>query len=346
MKIDTCTSLRSIGLMVMLFGISSTGCMSSGGWKMPKMFSWNREPSATTLAGTTTPPLPESPANKYSPNAIASVGAGSSGPGTSSTNKAPTNGYAGQTSPTTKTASAGLAATANGYQTGPYQVGNTPVNSVQSASAYSGTTSSQPNAVAAGLPNPYGGSYGGTTGSSDIALPSNVKNSLASGPNYAATQNPYGSPSGSVPGVNSAANSGYTMTAGPAIPNALPGGTTNYPTPVANYSAPAISYPSLPNAGQISATAGGQGLPANIPLPSYPASTQTATVPPTSAYSSMEAPAIRNAGTYQPGTTARPTTYNFGASSASATSTTLPPNTASGAGPGIIPPTAPTTLYR
>ncbi len=345
MKTGTHTNLRSIGLIVTLLSVSSTGCMSSGGWKMPKMFSWNREPSATTLAGTTTPQLPESPANKYSPNAIASVGAGSSGAGTSSGNKAPTNGYAGQTSPATKTASAGLAATANGYQTGPYQVGNNSASNVQAAGAYGGATSSNPNALAAGLPNPYGGTYGGMSSKADMALPSNVKNSLASGPAYTASPSTYGPAATTMPAAHSAATSGYAMPVAPTMPNAV--ATNGNP-----YGAPAISYPSLPNVGQASATAGGQFPTNNTALPSYPAlgtSLPSAATTAGSAYSAVAPPtggqpASYQAATYQPGTTARPTTYNFG-SSASPTPT-LPPNTASGAGPGIIPPAAPTSLYR
>lgn len=347
MKIGTYTNLRSIGLVVLLLSVSSTGCTSTRGWKMPKMFSWNREPSATTLAGTTTPPLPESPANKYSPNAIASVGAGSSGYGTSSGNKAPTNGLAGQSSSTTQAGTPGLAATANGYQTGPYQVGNNAKNNVQSASAYSGTTSSQPNALASGLPNPYGGSYSGMNNSSELALPNNVKSSLASGPNHAPSS-AYGA-SAALPGTSSA-NTGYTMPDIPAVANSTTAG-------VSSYSPTAISYPSLPNVGQADVGVGGQGSKLNVPPPAYPAPSANLSAPPATAYNATNVsqypgssqPATYQPANYQPGTTARTTTYDFGANSTTGTvppQTTLPPNTASGSGPGIIPPSAPTSVYR
>jgi hypothetical protein len=120
MKIGTYNQLRIVCILSLAASLGLTGC-KAGGWKMPKM-SWNREPSASTLAGSETPKLPESPANKYSPSTIASVGAGTS-PGTSSGYKAPSNGYAGQASSTTTPVASGLAASANGYQTGPYTVG-------------------------------------------------------------------------------------------------------------------------------------------------------------------------------------------------------------------------------
>ncbi len=85
MKIGTYNQLRILCVLSLAATFGLTGCKGVGSWKMPKM-SWNREPSATTLAGTETPKLPESPANKYSPSTIASVGAGTT-PGSSSGNR-------------------------------------------------------------------------------------------------------------------------------------------------------------------------------------------------------------------------------------------------------------------
>lgn len=354
MKMGTYNQLRILCVLSLAASFGLTGCKGVGSWKMPKM-SWNREPSATTLAGTETPKLPESPANKYSPSTIASVGAGTS-PGTTSGNKAPTYGYAGQTSPTASSATTGLAATANGYQTGPYTVGQKSITA--------GNQSTNPtNSVATGLPNPYGGSYAGVNPSrpGDVALPNSVKGELANYPKpnsntvpastastgygLPATQpSAYSNPSASLPPIPSASiPSPYASTTAsnpyqnlPPLPsigtNNAPSGVSAPTQPVAA-TAPRTAAPAVPSFGGTS-----------VPIP-----TGNTLAPATATTAVDTGAANRYSGTYQPGTTARQTTYNFGtgapATAPAATATqpavSLPPNTASGAGPGLTNPSIP-----
>jgi hypothetical protein len=350
MKIGTYNQLQIVCILSLAASFGLTGC-KAGGWKMPKM-SWNREPSATTLAGSETPKLPESPANKYTPSTIASVGAGTS-PGTPSGNKAPTNGYAGQTTSATTPATAGLAASANGYQTGPYTVGQR-----ASAGSTQPNTSSTSGNVAPG-PNPYGGSYAGMnpTKPSDTTL-GGAKNSFATYPTpsastgygsapqgYAAT--PTGTPTASNLGTVPGSNPAYTGVNGglPQLPPAntygLNTSNTNVPT---NAPSPSTSYPSLPPIPGTGTLATGT-TPVNqtTQLPTYPGTLpgqptvgQTSVGNYTAGNTLTGTPASnRYSGVYQPGTTSRPTTYNFGsvtpaqATAPSNTGTSLPPNTAS-----------------
>lgn len=369
MKIGTYNQLRILCMVSLAASCGLTGCKSAGSWGMPKM-SWNREPSATTLAGSETPKLPESPANKYSPSAIASVGAGTSSAGSTSGNKAPSYGYAGQTpsttTPTNSPATAGLAASANGYQTGPYTVGQkTGTTGIQSAAG----------SLAAGQHNPYGGSYAGMTPgvkTPEMALPNSVKHALPSpststgypaptGHNIAAGYGPptqlggaaYASNPGNLPPLPGSA------TALASSPYAPASGSLAYPpaasSVASNASQPLPSTPTLPIA-----------LPGQPAAPSYPgvsAPVQTVSGPaagsvytqasqPQASQPQAGQPANRYSGVYQPGTTARATTYNFGsvspaaatAASPAPAATALPPNTASGAGPGMSYPAVP--VYR
>jgi hypothetical protein len=339
MKIGTYTQLRIVCILGLAASFGLTGC-KVGSFKMPKM-SWNREPSATTLAGSETPKLPESPANKYTPSTIASVGAGTS-PGTSSGYKAPSNGYAGQTSSTNTPNATGLAASANGYQTGPYTVGTRP-----------GATGSQPNSgtpsnVAAG-PNPYGGSYAGMTPAkpSDSSSQNGVKGALANYPAPSASTG-YGS-------VPQTSGSAYT-TGVAALPQLPPATTTNsYGATAPNsYSAPPPSnpyqnLPPIPSTSTIAAGTApiGQTPQSNIPsypgVPTQPTAGQTSVGSYTAGNSSVGSqPSNRYTGAYQPGTTSRSTTYNFGsvapaqATAPAATGTQLPPNTASNPPVGVM----------
>ncbi len=355
MKIATYKQLRFVCMISLAASFGLTGCKGVSSWKMPKM-SWNREPSATTLAGSETPKLPESPANKYSPSTIASVGAGTS-PGTTSGNKAPSYGYAGQASPTTSSTSTGLAATSNGYQSGPSTFGQKSTTGAQPSLNSTG-------AVASSLPNPYGGTYGGLTGTKpvDPSLSNSAKNSLAAYPGPNASTG-YGT-------TAPTAGSAYTGTSTTMPP--LPGvtvATSAYATPTA--SNPYQNLPPLPaaNAGFANTTPASLPAAPSVPssygnTPSYPGTSAyantipaptntaaTSAVPlsnvappgvnaaPGSAYALEPTTANRYSGAYQPGTTARKTTYNFGGVTPAATSapanTLLPPNTASGSGPGL-----------
>ncbi len=364
MKIATYKQLRFVCMISVAASFGLTGCKSPGSWKMPTM-SWNREPSATTLAGSETPKLPESPANKYSPSTIASVGAGTS-PGTTPGNKAPSYGYAGQTSPTTAATSTGLAATANGYQNGAPEFGQKSATSTQPSTGSAG-------AMATSLPNPYGGTYGGVnaTNPADIALSNSVKGALATYPAPNASTG-YGT-------TTPPANSAYTGTSStlPPLPGApaptsfgtasissnpyqnlppLPGASTGLGSTVQTSLPAAPSFP--PTYGNTQSYPGTSAYANATPapgtsgtLPAFPAAgtqpsgtqalgTQpSATHTPGSTYALESTPPNRYSGSYQPGTTARSTTYSFGgvtpAAATAPQSITLPPNTASGAGPGL-----------
>ncbi len=341
MKIGTYNQLRIICILGLVASFGLTGC-KVGSFKMPKM-SWNREPSATTLAGSETPKLPESPANKYTPSTIASVGAGTS-PGTSSGYKAPSNGYAGQISPTTTPVSTGLAASANGYQTGHYTIGQR-----------SGTSGSQPSSGTAGNvasgPNPYGGSYAGMTPAkpSDATSQNSVKGALAN----------YPAPNASTGYGSASPQTGSAYTSGAA---ALP----QYPaSPVANgyvattpntYDAPVTSnpyqnLPPLPPTGAVAAGTVPLGQTPQTTTPSYPGialptqptAGQTSIGTYTAGNSSTGSqPSNRYSGVYQPGSTSRSNTYNFGsvtpaqATAPSTLGTSLPPNTASNPPAGLM----------
>ena len=352
MKIGTYNQLRIVCILGLAASFGLTGC-KAGAWKMPKM-SWNREPSATTLAGSETPKLPASPANKYTPSTIASVGAGTS-LGTSSGNKAPSNGYAGQTSSTTTPVTTGLAASANGYQTGPYAVGQR-----QGAIGTQSNTAGSASNVAAG-PNPYGGSYAGMTQAkpSDATMPNGVKGALANYPAPHAATGYGSSPQGSSPQGSSlqgsslqGSSSAYTGGA-VGLPQLPPSPALNsYGLTAPNtYSAPAPSspYPNLPpipTAGgfALGTTPAGQTPQATVPsypgaVPTQPTAGQTSVGNYTAGNTSQ--PSNRYSGVYQPGTTSRPTTYNFGSvapaqATAPAVGTVLPPNTASNRLPSVL----------
>ncbi len=338
MKIGACLQLKTMAFIWLAACCAMTGCKSMGNW-VPKM-PWNREPSSATLAGGNTPKLPESPATKYTPNAIASVGAGTTS-SPSSGSKSNIYGNAGQTSPGTSGSAPGMAANANGYQnsyqagpyqTGPYQTGNTNGSKANSTPS---------NNLAASYPSPYAGSYTGVVGGPSGSV---TKGNLVGTSNTV----PGSSTSGGVAPIGyseppaSNAQPAYATSNSPAPPTGYP--TINYPTANTQTSVPSnapsnagypagpgeVSYPSLPPLPSAS-VGGATGEYAQASSVSAPPSSVPSDVP----------PAQYNGG-YQPGSTSRPTKYSFGAPTGNTTnpgnSYTLPPNTASGAGPGSTNP--------
>ncbi|GIX01063.1 MAG: hypothetical protein KatS3mg111_4395 [Pirellulaceae bacterium] len=231
---------RTVAVVSVALTISCTGCRSSG-WKMPGagLFSWNREPDAATLAGKSADSelaLPEGPASKYTPNAIASTAAGSptaDAVAQATQEAASAYGYQPSGGPASATPPAmGTAAAANGYQTGPYKMASGPTgpnvnygpngaatmpSSVASAPpsyASSPMATSTNTSPTAPLPSPYGGTYPPTAttpgangtapapannSTADIPLPSSVTQALA--PNTATPTVP---PAPSAPGANTA----------------------------------------------------------------------------------------------------------------------------------------------
>jgi hypothetical protein len=120
------------------------------------------------------------------------------------------------------------------------------------------------------------------------------------------------------------------------------------------YSAPAPSnpyqnLPPIPAAGAIAAGTAPVGQTPQTSnssysgvVPTQPTAGQTSVGNYTAGTTTGSQPSNRYSGVYQPGTTSRPTTYNFGSvAPAQATTplgvgTTLPPNTASNPPTGVI----------
>ncbi len=290
------TGTKSFLCMLAMAASLTTGCRSTS-WKMPgaSWLSGNREPDAATLAGTEEiPELPVSPATKYSPSNVASAGAPNRG-----TSPGAGNSIYGYTAQTVATPKAGLAASANGYQTGPYQVGSTsPANT---SSPYGG------------LPNPYGGTYAGPSGPTqtpDVSVPSNSPPSSASGLAGSSF-----TPPGAYPGVQG----GYPNSQSPSAAGLAQGSTPSYPSAAAGAVPPVAvnnglpDYPSLPTSPLNSSAYQG-----NTTLGTGPTATGSAGGTSLSSGTTAGAsPAIAPTGGYAPGTTGRNTTYNFGTSAPS-----------------------------
>ena len=232
-----------------------------------------------------------------------------------------------------------MAATANGYQNGPYTFGQKSTTNPQPAIGGAGS-------VASSLPSPYGGSYNGVGAAK---TPDTTKGAFVGYPTAgpgANTQQGYGTTPPSTQGVSQAAGSAYT----PNL-NSLPPLPQNSSPIAAAPSNPQQSLPPIPGAAggstyamPNSSTGTGYGTPSTAypptTTPSQPQIAQTPTPPTGASPYVTEVPAAnRYSGVYQPGTTGRGTTYNFGsAPTVNATTpptTSLPPNTASGSGPGL-----------
>lgn len=302
--------------------VSTSGCKSSG-FSLPgkSMFGWNRQPDAATLAGNTkVPNLPESPAAKYDPTAIASKSGSPGKPAGSAYGY----GGAGTGTASSGTAQPGGAAIANGYQSGPYPMAST-------ATAPPTTTAST--ATAGALPSPYGGTYNGSmaslntpstaAGSGDVPLPSSVTNALGRGVGATAGYSAPAMPGGGLPPLPNATVAGYT---------------NNAPT---NAATTAYQLPEGPTAGQTSAFTAGNNYTSSTPgstvggsaaagsgmgLPSLPGSNSvnastagqagsTAT-PNTSITTPNAYPSTAPANSYSPGSTGRSTGYDFGSKNA------------------------------
>ena len=307
--------------MLAIATLISTGCKTAS-WSMPgsKFFSWGREPDASLIASNSQyPDYPQSPAEKYEPNTVASIGSSNMNQ-SSSTNSgslaaansaaaSPYRGYGGATNPALN---AGLAAQANGYAVGPYGVG-----AAGQPTGPAIANNSTPNSnLAAGLPNPYGGSYAGSpskpASASDIALPASLANALGNpalpSDNYAALPtaplNMPPLPTGTV-----------TQASFPSPPNiGLSSGTTTNPAIHNNLGAAMTRLPSavsaLPNESVLPVSTGG-GVDTSVPTASVGGTTLNG---------------------FSPGTTGRNTGYNFGENSSAAT-TAQQPSASVGANP-------------
>jgi hypothetical protein len=198
----SCKIHRPAWAFVLLAGIlgTSSGCRSTSSWSPTNWFA-GRTPDASTLAGRSGgPDLPDSPASNHTPTALASnaleqqtsggmqtaqniMGGATASPSFSN------NSGSGYRSPADAT---GMAARANGYQTGPYGMSSAPSASASLAtsSPYGPTTTtasalSSPDAgssdispragstpaTQASFPSPYGGSYSGYNPASGSSSP-------------------------------------------------------------------------------------------------------------------------------------------------------------------------------
>lgn len=324
----------------------SSGCKSTGGWKMPSLFA-SREPDADKIAGRVDT-TPTSPASNHTPTAIASK---SPTTGTPATPATPPSGLAfGNAAVASNSAMAptgGLAAQSNGYQTGPYTT-----NTAASRSTPPGgsTVLSASNSVSGGgsqgFVSPYGGTYTGvettptsmpniapSSGQLPVPVPVPVNGQL---PINGQSPGGFVSNSAALPGAASASNNL------PAFGNTSP--STTVPGTFASSGIPAFA--GAPNGLQQGASSASSNPTTGL-LPGYPSLsgplpsvTASATLPPSASAVAMPsgttgvpgaspvASAYQSAapsGNFAPGTTGRTTNYNFG--TPPATSSTLPPST-------------------
>jgi|694.fasta_scaffold01378_29 hypothetical protein len=335
---------RPFYLIAMAGALSTAGCQSGASWRSPSTWFAARQPDPAVIAGRTeTPQMPQSPAEKYAPTALANksnspVGNSAVGqvpvagqvpapgqvPGVSSQ---PAYGNTPQMANTVKTTvpapTGGLAALSNGYQTGPYgmatQPGTPTAGAPTTGTPVAGTTVANQTASSVKGPNSFANPYGGTFAT--------ATSSPATAPSTAlpASAAPYGST-----GVGLASNPATNSTA-PAASNypALPGAVPTGPT-AAMVSGPSGSVP---------------GSLASLPYPSINSTptAPTTSVPAGSVPAASAYPAVAPASAYAPGTTGRTTNYNFGVGSATTAPTAgqsptmgLPPNTATGGAPQLI----------
>lgn len=333
-------------LMVSVFAAGQTGCQS--GWKMPSasIFPWSKKPSESSLAGSNpslTAPnaktgsfasgtgTPASPATNNTPALLSSANTRTASPyggmmgGNQSKIPTASDFTTPQANPT-----AGLAANANGYQTGPYSMGG----------------------VKTGLtaPSPYGGNNMAAAQPSNGFAPSTGFNNAGGAP-QGRPANPglaYSAPpqqpqfnSAGLPGTPAVAPSGLPVQPQPGMgtANNLAGNT-------------AFANPGLPPTGGMpNATMPAAGMNAGNfgpPVPAGMSATNMASLPPATPSFSMpnagptghQAPITQaatasysGASPYRPGSTGRSTAYDFskppqaGASNVPHTATGLPPAT-------------------
>ncbi len=367
MKYDLPRWMRHVTLGIVVASVASTGC-SSTGWKMPspsKMFSWGKKPSETAVAGSGPSALtyPESPASKQTPSAIASAAV--KPPATPGATTAPTNipsyassaprpGAAPYTAPTAgPTASytppsAGAAATANGYATGPY-------NTFGQAGSPTGLANAGVPARPAGTPGlpasfapPTSGAPGAPTGlaatnpfaNAGSPLPGLPTNQVYGG---AAGGSPAARPTGLATAPNTAPagmNPGYAMPSAIAAPRptAPAGAVASFPAQPNGFSA---AQPGMGGANPVSMPAAGgmyspigtaptqnsmaQLPPAGMPtmqsggfaVPGMPAGASSpngfSQVPAqTAGFVNQNAASNMSTASFRPGSTGRTTGYTFG----------------------------------
>jgi len=307
-----------LGMVLAVIAGTQTGCKS--GWKMPgsDMFSWTRKPSESTLAGTgpsiamPSAGTPTSPSTKSSPTPINSTALNNTKP-SSPYGQGVTSPYGQPSAPNATNAlgsvpGAGTAATQNGYSTGNYATtpqrpmgGTAPNYGVPGGPAPTGNNQLAQNPYgqsAYGLP-PNGPAAGGPTAGGLVAGGPVPTGPVPGGPTAYGAPQGYPAPTRSVAGPNSLPPTGsvaYGMTPPPAAPGVVPNG--------------------IPNTNAYVPNAGTNSVPTN--MVSYGAGSLPPSLPPASsmpnAYGGGAAPSVptyTGPASYRPGSTARPTSYDF-----------------------------------
>ncbi|MEM7479000.1 MAG: hypothetical protein AAF483_28790 [Planctomycetota bacterium] len=320
------TSLQRTAFVVLFATpLLLTGC-KSGMWNPSSMFAWSKD--KPTESGDLE--FPVSPATKFTPNSVASVGAQTGSAGTagstttgagmvavSGTQKSP-YGVTGNAAGAYGVAGAGLAAKANGYTgytTGPYQVGN-------SSAAGNTATAGLPNTAnfaatakpSSGLPNPYGAPTASAS-TPNITMPDSVASAMQASRNAAASypglpkqtgnQNLQVQPAVGNPNTSNAQLPSYGSSGLPSYPSAAGQPSASMSLPKSSAYSSGTTYPPI----GASSSSAGSGLP---PLPStstLPGGTQAGVA---SGLPSATSVSVPNASSFTPGTTARSTKYNFG----------------------------------
>ncbi len=358
MRVNISQWTRLAALLVVVVSISSTGC--SGGWKMPSMkMPWSKKPSESALAGSGPSSLtyPESPASKQTPMAVASAAAGKApmaSTGAPGTANAVTQFGGAKTTPAAfgspsitgspvagyKPPASGAAATANGYQTGPY---NTYGQAGAAGALATAGAPARPNGAPANQFSPSApGTATGYAASNPYAPPPGANPGLPSSQGYGGglAASSYGAKPSTMPAMPGApaqqppANMGQFASSGqPSIPTFNPSATPvgfAAASPVGTHGANPMTNP-MPG-GQYSPV-GTSGSPASAPngyaqsapgnpamggafsMPNaqqgYGAPNGTGQVPAQTAGFSNAASNNLSTASYRPGSTSRPTGYNF-----------------------------------
>jgi len=337
MKFDVTNWTRLAILSLVASSFISVGCSTSSGWKMPtpKMFSWSKKPSETTLAGAGPSAIkyPDSPASKQSPQAIASAAAGTApkpgmaGPGASAAMGTGARGTQPTYTPPNGMSNVAFAppaaaAAANGYSVGPYNTYSQP-----GAAANALASSGVPNGYNGGIPasgmspsNPFSSANAGGLPSTQMYSGA-TPGALASGrgvPQFQAglqpsnvgvspgSMPPGAMPPGAMPGMT-AGSMPNSFAAASSSPNAGLGAS-----PIAS-NAPNFTMPQTMPAASGYTPVGSSNM-ANSQSSSFPgaSSASGSSVPgQMAAYNMQSSGSGLSTASFRPGSTGRQTNYDF-----------------------------------
>jgi hypothetical protein len=341
-------------LFVTVVGAGQTGCQS--GWKMPSasIFPWSKKPSESTLAGSN-PSLaapgsktgsfasgtgsPASPASNNTPALLSSANARGGSPygGAMGGNRS-TIPTASDFTPPQANPTAGLAANANGYQTGPYSMGGVKTG-LTAPSPYGA-----PNSMAANQPpNGFAPATGfNAPGNQPQGRPANPGLAFTAPPQQPQFNNPgLPSASGFAPANGLPPQTQPAMVASSNFPGNAPFGNTGLP--------PASGMPnsSMPNPGMsannmVTAVPAGMSATNMASLPPAPPTYSMPNAAPTGQPAPITHAATASysgASPYRPGSTSRSTAYDFSKPPQNGAPTV--PHTANG-----LPPAPQSNVFR